>query len=343
MPRTVLYELANERSPGTEVTKTEKHIIGEHESGWVFTKEVPLQEGPSTVSIPGFTEVTDGSPAAGEFDVAYDVATPESRGGAIKFNAADDGTEVTITYKGRGSIVSAGMVNDLQRIVGPWNINLPKAVADTPDDDFAAATLDAKWTVTDGGAGTVSLLGGSSTGIYELFPDHSLMAVQVDNANHVLMRQSYTLPDGKSIVARLGLAWQGQNPTGGANNELQAGISLDSSDTDPEAGTFLELILDTSASIQPRILGWDGAALLDNADRALMGASVYLRITRSGTGYVPMYSLDGWTWVVGNSKTIATAPTRLWLFFQSDADPGDPLPITVVHWVRLGGIGLFPW
>jgi hypothetical protein len=342
MPRTVLYDLANERSPGTEVSKTEKHIIGEHESGWVFTKEVPLEEGPSTVSIPGFTEVTDGTPAAGEFDVAYDVVTPESRGGAIKFNAADDGTEITITYNGRGSIISAGMINDLQRIVGPWSINLRKAVADTPDDDFDAASLDGKWTVVNGAGGTVSLTG-TSGGIYELFPEQSLLAIQVNNGALVNLRQDYTLPDGKSIILAMNPALVLAGQSGIVNNELRVGLYLNASDTSPETGSHTGIVLDADTD------GWRiGAPSNFNSTPvsgtpAGLGDTIYLRIQRAGLVYHRYFSLSGLVWVPMGSDTEASALDNVWIGTTSAAAFGSPKPIITFPWIRLGGPGLFPW
>lgn len=349
MPRTVLYDLANERSAGTEVSKTEKHIIGEHESGWVFTKEVPLEESPSTVTIAGFTEVTDGTPAAGEFDVAYDVATPESRGGAIKFNATNDGTEVTIVYKGRGSIISAGMMNDVQHITGKWNINLRKAKADTPDDEFDGAALDPKWTAVNGTSGTVNLLG-TTGGIYEARPEESRLLAQLANGANVNLRQAYTLPDGQSLIVKLwpAFTWDVDDTTSSA---LLLLLALNDSTTVVQPGSGVSFhvgvqTIDDAAGDGLRVLFRNdaGAATIASTNRAGQGGGpYYLRLARSTLTYYAFFSRTGDVWVPLKSLTAASAPAQLWLSLSSAAAMSNPQPIIAVDWLRLGGNGVFPW
>jgi hypothetical protein len=332
MPRAILYPRANARSGGTEPTLVEKHIIGEHESGWVFTAEIPLEEAPSSVSIPGFTEVTTGSPATGQFDVAYDAVddTPETRGGAIKFNAANDGTEVTITYKGRGTRVSAGMFNDLQKIVGPWNINLPKAVADTPDDEFDGSSLAGKWTAVTGSAGTVSLVSTMQVG------DNSV-------AKTVELRQDYTLPDGKSILAAVTATVLAD--TGHTTDEMRAALALNDTDSSFASGVNTRLwAMKVQASNAFEIALYNGTTLIGRTTtEAMLGQRVYLRLHRSGTTYFGFYSFDGTMWVPLGSHAAGAAHSNVWIVGQSAAAFTGVRPIQAFHWVRQGGSGVFPW
>jgi hypothetical protein len=346
MPRSVLYDRANERSGGSEVTQTEKHIVGEHESGWIFTSEVPLQEAPSSVTVTGstgdWTEVTDGTPATKEYDVAYDIATPESRAGAIKFNSSDDGEAVTIVYEGRGTKPFAGMFNDLQRIVGPWSINLPKAVADTPDDDFDASSLDGKWTAVNGSSGTVSLTG-TSGAIYQLFPDQSLLAIQVDNGSLVNLRQDYTLADGKSLILAMNAALVLDGQSGISNNELRVGLYLNSDNAGPETGSHTGIVLDADAD------GWRIAAPNGFNSTPVsgtapgLGDTIYLRILRAGLVYHRFFSLSGLVWVPMGGDTEASALDNVWIATTSAAAFGTPKPIITFPWIREGSNGLFPW
>jgi hypothetical protein len=357
MPRSVLYDRANERSGGSEVTKTEKHIVGEHESGWIFTSEVPLEEAPSTVSVTGstgdWTEVTDGTPAAKEYDVAYDIATPESRGGAVKFNSSDDGEAVTIVYEGRGTKPFAGMFNDLQRIVGPWNINLPKAVADTPDDDFDSSThFSGLWTAVSGSTGSISLTGAGSTGsggLYQLFPDHSLLLAQISNGKHVHLRQDYTLPSGRSIIAKVTPAVTDINTA--ATSAVEILLALNGSTSTPEPGSgvsfhaIVQTINDASGIGIRSSFRNDASATTVSASKQydLGGAPFYLRIARSSLTYYAYSSRDGLTWNSLKSVTVGSAPGRLWLSFMSQAALANPQPVCAVEWLREGSASYFPW
>jgi hypothetical protein len=351
MPRSVLYDRANERSGGSEVTKTEKHIVGEHESGWIFTSEVPLEEGPSSVVVTGstgaWTEVTDGTPATKEYDVAYDIATPESRAGAIKFNSSDDGEAVTIQYEGRGTKPFAGMFNDLQDSVGQWNINMRKAVADTPDEEFNSSTHFAGlWTVVDGSTGTINLIG-STGGVYHLYPDRSVLVMQLSNGNNVKLRQQFTLPTGKSMIAKVALGGHAKG-TNVVNNELQAIFGFGGSTAAVDggsAGTYSALYLDTDTTNKYEVLGFNGTVSTIDTDRFWMvGQPVYLRIARSSSKYYHSYSLDGMSWAPGDAfHAISSTSLYLWIEGRSAAAAGTPSPTVTWYWVRQGDNDYFPW
>lgn len=107
----------NKRAIGSEVTiVNESHVVGivgvnTVASGQVKLVETPLKEVPSTVIIPGLTEITTGSPGALEFLVDY-------VNGRITFNVSKDSDTVFVTYKGRGTVIDAVDVNELQQPVG---------------------------------------------------------------------------------------------------------------------------------------------------------------------------------------------------------------------------------
>jgi len=70
--------------------------------------EIPLLETPSSVAIPGFSEVTT-LPGTNEFSVDY-------TNGRILFNSSRNGEFVVVDYKGRGSIIDAEDVNEIQQV-----------------------------------------------------------------------------------------------------------------------------------------------------------------------------------------------------------------------------------
>lgn len=107
---------SNQRTLGNELLiVNELHTIGITGLNTVTANqirliEVPKQEIPSSVAIPGFTEVTT-APGTNEFKVDYG-------NGRITFNAVQNGNTVFVTYKGRGSVVDAEDVNEIQQALG---------------------------------------------------------------------------------------------------------------------------------------------------------------------------------------------------------------------------------
>ena len=108
----IFQDKINQRPTGSELLiVNEAHVIGVTGVAIVSPNtirliEVPLKELPSTVIIPGYLEALS-SPGNLEFFVDY-------KNGRIEFNPAQDGNNVFVTYKGRGSIVDAEDINDLQ-------------------------------------------------------------------------------------------------------------------------------------------------------------------------------------------------------------------------------------
>ncbi len=134
----------NQRSIGNEVLISgESHVIGiigvvTVVANFIKLIEVPLEEIPSSVAISGFSEVTT-APGTNEFFVDY-------KSGRIQFNPSRNGEFVAVTYEGRGSIVDANDVNELQNPVGvALNIDgeittghvKPISISTNPIHDFA--------------------------------------------------------------------------------------------------------------------------------------------------------------------------------------------------------------
>lgn len=134
----------NARPVGLEqLINNEAHVIGitgvaTASPNTVRLIEVPVHDAPSTVIIPGYTEIPTGSPSSSQFLVNY-------ANGRILFNSSQSGFTVFVTYKGRGSEVDAEDVNELQGPLGSIaNINgtltagivRPNTISNDPADNF---------------------------------------------------------------------------------------------------------------------------------------------------------------------------------------------------------------
>ncbi len=228
-----------------------------------------------------------------------------------------------------------------------FSLDKPKPAADTPDDEFSESTLDGKWTVVSGSSGTVDLLETANVSKYDLTtrPGNLLMQVGQTGAQEVSFRQDYTLPDGKSIIVAVTPTLLADADGGGINNnEIQLGISLNPSDTDHGDGDEQEVFFDANAN------GW---RVFHAANALAVGATpnsampdmqrMYLRITRAGSVYYAFYSMDGQGWAPLGSHTPGATQTNVWIWTRSSASFGDPIPIQVFDWIRLGTNGLDPW
>jgi hypothetical protein len=212
-------------------------------------------------------------------------------GSNVSFGLTDsdsDGELDTVTINGAaggGSSPSSATWNV------PMLLQSTKASADTPDDDFTGTSLDAKWTATDGTAGTVSLLGGAGSGVYQVGARDGWINFMVGTSagDSVDLRQDYTLPDGKCIVAYVTFAIDNSAALAG-NNEMWVGIGVNDNDSGPysgAAGQTATIIFDTDANGTWRILGIAstvpnliGTAPATSIQQALTG--VFMRIDRSG-------------------------------------------------------------
>lgn len=98
----------NKRAVGQELPiADEPHVVSLVFPYVVKLIEVPLQ---GSVVVPGFSLTTSTSPGVGQVSVNYQT-------GYLIFNASAAGDSVLVSYYGRGSIVDALDVNDLQTLL----------------------------------------------------------------------------------------------------------------------------------------------------------------------------------------------------------------------------------
>lgn len=227
-----------------------------------------------------------------------------------------------------------------------------KSAADTPDDEFNVATLNAKWTAVAGTLGAASLLeSGTAVNKYDLTTRPGWLLTQVggstSGSRDVRLRQTFTLPDGASIVVAVATPAPTVDDSR-AENERQIGIALNQSDatedTTPTVRLFAQEVDAAAANIQSLAGGHTSGSAGGTAPDQSWGEMLFLRIARSGLWYFPSYSRDGHTWVPFGACLMASAMTRLWLYDRViAAASGTPVPIAAWAWVRQGGVGVDPW
>ena len=100
---TSLLTLVDKKLIGTSDTLSEAYQVGT--GATIRLREAPEQDSPSSIAIPGYTEVPS-FPSAAQFSVNYG-------NGIITFNNAQVGAIVTISYKGIGSVVHAADINNI--------------------------------------------------------------------------------------------------------------------------------------------------------------------------------------------------------------------------------------
>lgn len=215
---------------------------------------------------------------------------------------------------------------------------------DPPDDEFDSTTLDSKWTAAAGSSGTVSFLETGDVSKYDLAsrPGTLLLQAGNDGTQKVDLYQTFTLADGKSIIAAL--SFGAVFDSSAADNDFWLGIALNSDTSSYDASSdCMKLQMEVQAKTQPAVFNYDGSTTYGQIDYMGPASRFYLRIARVGTTYYGFYSPDGSAWVGMGSKTLATAPTLLRLFFDNKGSAGDPVPIAAVDWIRLGTNDLDPW
>ncbi len=234
-----------------------------------------------------------------------------------------------------------------------FDINKPKAITDTPDDEFNSSTLNAKWTAVAGSSGTVDLFESSNVSEYDLTtrPGNLLMQVGQTGAQEVMLRQDYTLADGESIIVAVTPTLMsddtGGTSSGITNNELQIGLSVNDDNTDHDAGNSHEVFFDANDN------GWRIIQQAHNGASVVGGVTpgnampdmqkMYFRISRVSSVYYGFFSADGTNWFPLAGDTPAGTYDNVWIWVRSVATFGDPIPIQAFDWVRLGTNDLDPW
>lgn len=248
------------------------------------------------------------------------------------------------------STVAAG-AGGIATLRVPMLLQSVKSSADTPDDDFDGTSLDGKWTVVDGSAGTVAMLAGSGAGVYQVGARPGWITFQVGTASgdSVELRQDYTLPDGKGITAYLSYALDNSAAVSG-NNEIWLGIGCNDNDAgvfSATSGQTANALFDADANGASRIIGLSATTPTFIGSNITAGnilqTGAFLRIDRTGLNYDLWYSVDGFGWNYIGQKAMATAANNVWLFAQCQASMGVRM---LVHcaWFRQGtALAIDPW
>lgn len=244
---------------------------------------------------------------------------------------------------GTDALHDVSQISGLSASAFPSLLTSFKGSADTPDDDFPGTALDAKWTAADGSASTITLLKSSGAGIYQvgLIDSWLHMLVGVSSGDSVELRQDYTLPDGKCIVAPILVGPDNAGSSGGiSNNEFNVGIGVNSTDTpDHAAGTYFTVMIDSQASAAMRLISWDGSTVFGTMpDSPAIGRAWFLRIDRVGLVYhafaAPL-TMGYPAWEYLGSKTLGSAATNVWLYAQAAATSANRI-LVAVPWFRQG-------
>lgn len=203
------------------------------------------------------------------------------------------------------------------------------------DAEFAGAITP--FSAVDGSSGTASLIAGSGAGIYDVasLPGWVLLMTGTSSGDSVELKQDYTLPDGKCIVAALSLSVDLPS----ANNELFLGIAVNDNDGGPFAGLAAQTLaahIDTEASSQIRVISWDGTTAVGDTGTGMTSLGIFfLRIDRSGLVYRAFLSKDGFTWSFLGSKTMGTAADNVWIYAQCAATQANRV-VVACAWFREG-------
>jgi len=197
-------------------------------------------------------------------------------------------------------------------------------------DEFNDGSLDSKWKVPAGAAGTVDLFGAaSSPGIYE--EKGNALFMQPSNG-FVDIRQDTVLANGEEIIAALNTG----DPDDDSNNAAQVGIAFNNDDTNHENGNdSIQFYYDGSDNNIRAFVnsGFSGVTAFTRNAAGPIGNRVYFRVTRLNDLLFPFFSVTGASWSPLSTSADATLPDNFWVFARSSvgADFGS---IHVVDWIR---------
>ena len=241
-----------------------------------------------------------------------------------------------------------GSVNVFEHNIMPewrgFDIDVPKLTSNTPDDDFLDTTLDPKWTVVNGVAGTVSLTDITSVSKYDLtsMPGTLLMQTGGDGTELVSLRQDYELPDGKSLIASFNPAMVFDG--GVVSNQHYYKFTLNDNDTSTNSGNYTYLYFYTTSTYF--YLGaYDGSSgVTTNSFVISPHSRVLLRFARAGLTYRMFFSItDGKSWNPIWEKTVGSAYTNIWLTAENNVSHSHTAAIAAWDWVREGSNAIKPW
>ncbi len=242
---------------------------------------------------------------------------------------------------GDTSLVRPSNWNDTHAVTDNFLMS-SKSSADTPDDEFDSTSMDGKWTVVAGSTGTVDLFETTSVRKYDLSSRPGWLLMQgITNANTIELRQSYTLPDGKSIVMPVA-SKPSQSGTTQNSGDNQA-IMLAVGDNDSiSSGNLFGMSLEQDTTSWELNTLTDALALKTDQNIESNGETLIFRIARVGLVYHAMWSFDGLTWNPVDTSTEGSALTRLWIWYRPPST-ATRAPICAIPWIRLGDNTLDPW
>lgn len=218
----------------------------------------------------------------------------------------------------------------------------PYTTSTAVDDEFIGTSLDPKWTVVSGSAGTVSLL--DTTAGVARYQVVDRLLVQVAPSALLTMRQDYTIPDGGSVVAAVEVPWVG---SGGDNGRFYLWANTD--DTSPTVADAIGTGIEQDGGLFELQGLTDAISITGGVEitaRDIASDLLYLRITRSGLLYRGWVSTNlGRSWSIIVNKTAAAALTNVWFYALGPSALGlnGGNPIYTVYWIRGGDDNLDPW
>lgn len=248
----------------------------------------------------------------------------------------------------------AGLANDLAA-ANPL-LTRKASADDPPDDEFNDATgmsgatngLDAKWTAVSGTSGTVDMFGTGDVSKYDLAsrPGWLLMQAGSNGSQKVSIREDWTIGTDECIVVAFAMGLTVDGATGFADNQHDFIVSLNTSDTDYNSGSYAYLSAQTYNG-GTRFSAYNGSteytttAYTHNAWSGPQGHLAFIRFDYDGTLVWPSFTFGGGWVMMGPGYSLT--PTNLWVVSNNAAAHGDPAPIDAVYYVRQGDNSLIPW